>query len=166
MIQLEQILRQQAKTYPKMQPTDAVKLIYQNEFGGGHMIADPQACLAYLRSEYAQVTPDPRLPLYESIGNGIVRVNLAALKPEQLDALGGAFLASAAQITGNKDRFLRKLDMLCKLTEAGLFSFDSSALKEYLTQYAAAGYPPVSHSPMYREAYHPAYRIILQEYLP
>ena len=33
---LEQILQDHARKYPKMEPTDAVKLIYQNEFGGGH----------------------------------------------------------------------------------------------------------------------------------
>ena len=49
--ELEQILREHAKRYPLMQPTDAVKLIYQNEFGGGHLIRDEQACLNYLRRE-------------------------------------------------------------------------------------------------------------------
>lgn len=164
-MELEQILRQQAKNYPLMQPTDAVKLIYQNEFGGGHMIADPQACRAYLGREYSQVAPDPKKPLYEPIGNGIVRVNLAALEEKQLDALGNAFIASAAKICGSKDRFLGKLGVLCKLAENGIFSFAPSALRQYLAEYAAAGYPAVSHSPAYREAYHPAYRVILEEYL-
>ena len=35
MEELDQILREHAMRYPKMQSTDAVKLIYQNEFGGG-----------------------------------------------------------------------------------------------------------------------------------
>ena len=165
MEELKAILIAHAKRYPLMQPTDAVKLIYQNEFGGGHMIADPQACLAYLKREYAQVAHDPQKAFYEPIGNGIIRVNLAPLREEQLDALGNAFIASAAKIFGSKDRFLEKLDMLCKLTEEGIFSFTPSALRQYLTEYAAAGYPAVSHSPTYREAYHPAYRVILEEYL-
>ena len=37
MEELERILREHAERYPLMQPTDAVKLIYQNEFGGGHL---------------------------------------------------------------------------------------------------------------------------------
>ena len=40
MFELERILRQHADSYPLLQPTDAVKLIYQNEFGGGHLIRD------------------------------------------------------------------------------------------------------------------------------
>ena len=81
MEELERILREQAKRYPLMQPTDAVKLIYQNEFGGGHLIWDEEACLNYLRREYADLEKDPSAQLYEEIGNGIVRVNLAAVKP-------------------------------------------------------------------------------------
>ena len=38
MEELKTILREHAKHYPQMQPTNAVKLIYQNEFGGGHHV--------------------------------------------------------------------------------------------------------------------------------
>ena len=145
-----------------MQPTDAVKLIYHNEFGGGHLIRDEQACLNYLRQEYASVAKDPTVPLYEDIGNGIVRVNLAAVKPEDLEQLGQNFIASAAKHKGTLDGFLNKLGVLHKLTTAGVFTFDVDALNAYLTEYKAAGYPPVSHSEQYRQAYTPAYRVILK----
>ena len=97
MEELRAILIAHAKRYPLMQPRDAVKLIYQNEFGGGHLIRDEQACLNYLRREYADLEKDPTVPLYEDIGNGIVRVNLAAVKPEDLEQLGQDFIASAAK---------------------------------------------------------------------
>lgn len=87
MEKLERILREHARRYPKMQPTDAVKLIYQNEFGGGHLIREEQVCMNYLRSEYASVEKDASIPLYEDIGNGIVRVNLAAVKEEHCQNL-------------------------------------------------------------------------------
>ena len=89
MEELEQILREHAKRYPLMQPTDAIKLIYQNEFGGGHLIRDEEACLNYLRREYTSVAKDPTVPLYEDIGNGIIRVNLAAVKPKIWSSLVG-----------------------------------------------------------------------------
>ena len=41
------ILASHAERYPLMEPTDAVKLIYQNEFGGGHLIRDEESCLNY-----------------------------------------------------------------------------------------------------------------------
>ena len=162
MEELEQILREHAKRYPLMQPCDAVKLIYQNEFGGGHLIRDEQACLNYLRREYADLEKDPTVPLYEDIGNGIVRVNLAAVREEALEQLGQDFIASAAKHKGTLDSFLNKLEVLHKLTTAGVFSFDLDALNAYLSKYKAAGYPAVSHSPEYRQAYNPAYRVILR----
>ena len=162
MEELEQILREHAKRYPLMQPCDAVKLIYQNEFGGGHLIRDEQACLNYLRRECADLEKDPSAPMYEDIGNGIVRVNLAAVRDEALEQLGQDFIASAAKHKGTLDSFLNKLGVLHKLTTAGVFSFDLDALNAYLSEYKAAGYPAVSHSPEYRQAYNPAYRVILR----
>ena len=162
MEELEQILREHAKRYPLMQPCDAVKLIYQNEFGGGHLIRDEQACLNYLRREYADLEKDPTVPLYEDIGNGIVRVNLGAVREEALEQLGQDFIASAAKHKGTLDSFLNKLEVLISLTADGVFTFDADALNAYLSEYKAAGYPAVSHSPEYRQAYNPAYRVILR----
>ena len=160
MEELKQILIAHAKRYPLMQPSDAVKLIYQNEFGGGHLIRDEQACLAFLRWEYDSIAKDPNMPLYEEIGNGIVRIHLAAVKPEDLEQLGRDFVDSAARHKGAMDSFIHKLDVLRKLTEEGLFTFDGNALSRYLSEYEAAGYPAVSHSMEYRALYKPAYRII------
>ena len=107
---------------------------------------------------------DPTVPLYEDIGNGIIRVNLAAVKHEDLEQLGQEFIASAAKHKGTLDGFLNKLEVLRKLTAEGVFTFDTNALNAYLSEYEAAGYPAVSHSPEYRQAYKPAYRIIRKTY--
>lgn len=160
MEELDKILREHAKRYPLMQPTDAVKLIYQNEFGGGHLIRDEEACLNYLRKEYETVEKDPTMPLYEDIGNGIVRVNLAAVKPEELEQLGKKFIRSAAEHTGTRERFLQKLDVLRQLTAAGLFGFGIIELEDYLLDYINSGCLMVSHSEQYRQNYAPAYRVI------
>ena len=162
MEELRAILITHAKRYPLMQPRDAVKLIYQNEFGGGHLIRDEQACLNYLRREYADLEKDPTAPLYEDIGNGIVRVNLAALREEDLEQLGQDFIASAAKHKGTLDSFLNKLEVLRKLTAEGVFTFDTNVLNAYLSEYEAAGYPAVSQSEQYRQAYKPSYRVILK----
>jgi hypothetical protein len=162
MFELENILRAHAQRYPLMQPTDAVKLIYQNEFGGGHLIKDEVSCLNYLRREYASVAKDSHAPLYEEIGNGIVRVNLAAVKEDDLEQLGKDFIRCAATHQGSLERFLQKLDVLRAMTKQGVFTFSPESLEAYLQAYAAANYPAVSHSEQYRAAYRPAYRVILQ----
>ena len=160
MRELESVLKKHAKRYPRMEPTDAVKLIYQNEFGGGHLIRDADACLRFLRTEYESVPKDPAATRQEYIGNGIYRVNLAALTEAELEDLGRDFIASAAAHKGDLSRFIKKLAVLRKLTAGGVFSFDSAQLEEYLTAYEQAEYPMVSHSAAYREHYKPAYRII------
>ena len=162
MEELRAILITHAKRYPLMQPRDAVKLIYQNEFGGGHLIRDEEACLNYLSREYATLEKDPTAPLYEDIGNGIIRVNLAALREEDLEQLGKAFINSAAKHKGTLDSFLNKLEVLQTLTSEGVFAFDLDALNAYLSEYKAAGYLTVSHSEQYRQAYKPSYRVILK----
>ena len=162
MEELRAILITHAKRYPLMQPRDAVKLIYQNEFGGGHLIRDEEACLNYLRREYADLEKDPTAPMYEDIGNGIVRVNLAAVREEDLEQLGQDFIASAAKHKGTLDSFLNKLEVLQTLTTEGVFAFDLDALNTYLSEYKAAGYLAVSHSEQYRQAYKPSYRVILK----
>ena len=100
------------------------------------------------------------MPLYEDIGNGIVRVNLAAVKPEALEQLGKDFIRSAAEHTGTKEHFLQKLDVLRQMTAAGHFSFGMIELEHYLSEYMKSGCPMVSHSEQYRQNYAPAYRII------
>ena len=39
---MKEILLEQWKHHPEMEITDAVKLLYQSEFGGGHMVSDPK----------------------------------------------------------------------------------------------------------------------------
>ena len=163
MEELKQILREHAARYPMMEPGDAVKLVYQNEFGGGHLIQDEASCLAYLRKEYESVTYDPQCPLYEPIGNGIVRVNLAAVKPEDLDKLGADFIRSANTHVGSMERFLEKLEVLRELAAKRTFGFPWDAMEMYLQLYKLAGYTPVSHSKTYRQHYHPAYRVVKLE---
>lgn len=158
--ELEQILRFHGKKYPQMEPADAVKLVYQNEFGGGHLITDEQKCLEFLRTEYDALPKDFRGERYEVIGNGLIRVHLRAVKAEKLEALGIAFLRSAAQHSGSYGTFLKKLEVLRRVTKTGCFGFDGEALEQYLTAYLQAGCPCLSHSQRYRAAYHPAYRVV------
>lgn len=161
-MELIEILHRHAKSYPLMQPCDAVKLIYQNEFGGGHIIKDPKQSLLYLRREYEQTEKTPDAPLYEDIGNGIVRVNLSALDTEiySLDDLNRDFVSSANRHKGDPKSFEQKLKLMLSEFDRIGFGFTKDELEKYLDDYLKAGCPPVSHSEAYRNAYKPAYRII------
>ena len=48
---MKEILLEHFHRYPQMQLQDAVKLLYQSEFGGGHMITSPEKSLKSLEDE-------------------------------------------------------------------------------------------------------------------
>ena len=146
-MEIIEILRKHAKKYPLMQPCDAVKLIFQNEFGGGHLIKDPEKSLKMLRREFSEVEKDPGAELYEYIGNGISRVNRD-------------FVSSAENRKGSLDSFLNKLSAVLSEFEKIGFGFEKAAFEAYICEYKAAGCPIVSHSEIYRKAYKPAYRVV------
>lgn len=164
---MQEILLTHAEKYPLMEPRDAVKLLYQSQFGGGHLIRDEAACLEFLHREYA-ATPQSDGSLTEDIGNGMVRVMLSALDRHGYPAeqLGQDFLRSAAAVTGSMTVFLKDLSLLTELTRSGQMPFSLPELEKYLAEYEAAGYPAVSHSDTYRRAYSPAYRVVQNCQLP
>ena len=111
MNELENILIFHAKKYPLMQVTDAVKLIYQGEFGGGHLVRDREECRTRINKELESV-PMISGETIEDIGFGIVRVDLVSMKaigmtPEKLCDL---FIESASRIRGDLSAFFKKLE--------------------------------------------------------
>ncbi len=166
--ELEAVLAAHAQKYPLMRPCDAVKLVFQNEWGGGHLISDAGASLRRLQDECAQTPHDGAALPFEDIGNGLVRVMLPALDAGRypFEALNRDFVRSAQLHTGSRDSFACKLWLLQTLARQGLFRFSAAELDQYLAEYRQAGCPPVSHSGEYRAAYRPAYRVVLRSLVP
>ncbi len=164
---LEDILLQHFAMYPKMEPQDAVKLIYQQEFGPEHMIKVAKKSLSSLKAEMDGLSAGPAgEALYESIGNGLCRLNLRpcrerGIPPEDINRL---FVETAQSVKGVKKRFRQSLRALEKLAEEGETPFDAIELALFLTRYPAAC-PSVHHSVTYHMAYAPAYRIVAQKKL-
>ena len=160
MTDLVSILKAHADRYPAMEPQDGVKLLYQATFGGGHIVKNEEMAISRLESERATVEMKDR-PLLESIGDHI-RIYLDSLEGEGLSdhLLGRLFCLSARRTVGDKETFIKRLDLLRRLTAQGVFGFSSGELEAYLSEYAASGYPMVSHSEAYRAAYRPTYRVL------
>lgn len=166
-MKLFDVLVLHADRYPRMMPQDAVKLVYQHTFGGGHLIADASRARARLNDELAALYADGTQPLTEPIGNGLVRVSLAAWKAQgrPKDALFDAFLASSECVAGTRDQLLERIGTLRAATADGLLPFSPRALEDYLAPYLASGCPMVSHSEAYRAAYRPAYRVVAERFV-
>lgn len=162
------VLSAHFENYPDMKPQDAVKLIYQNEFGPGHMITDPKKSLVRLEQEMAQLSPAPdQEPLYESIGNGLCRLNLRPClkKGIPLEDINRLFLQAAQSTKGDMRSFQKKLMCLEQMADRDETPFYAAELDYYLILYKEKGCPAVSHSDAYRAAYAPAYRVVVQKHL-
>ena len=161
---LKDVLLTHFDRYPLMRPQDAVKLIYQQEFGPEHLIRDPEKSLQMLRQEMGGLEAEEKEPLYESIGNGLCRLNLRpclarGIPPEDICRLFGE---TSASVTGERRRFRQGIRELRELAESGDTPFDALELDLFLARYPDSC-PAVHHSEGYRAAYHPAYRVVLQK---
>lgn len=162
MSETEVIVMEHAARYPSMQPQDVVKLLYQNEFGAGHFVTDGDKSRERIIDEFEAAGHDRDLPLFERIGNEYVRCHIDSryMREEDITCLNRAFLLSAHRTSGNMASFQKKLSALYTLAEEGVFCFGRKDLESYLRPYESDGFPAVSHSSTYREAYHPSYRVI------
>jgi hypothetical protein len=145
---MKNILLEHKERYPMMQARDFLKLLYQSEFGGGHLIADPAAALNYLKSESDAVQTAPARQ-FEEIGSGLMRMYLPAkgIRPET--ALG-LFMETCTP-RGSMESLSEKLDLLNEM-----FPEMSGEIEAY----RAAGCPAQRHSEIYRRHYAPAYRLV------
>ena len=146
-----------------MTPQDIVKLTFQGEFGGGHLLSDYDRCLNWIEREYAEIQQDKYASLYEDIGFGFARIQLQALDANGLTPVDVAnlFYSSASIAYGDNERYLCKLSLLPSLID-DRFSFSGNDMRAFIEIYLKNGGGMLSHSEAYRRAYHPAYRVIFQ----
>ncbi|MHB1315506.1 MAG: uridine kinase family protein [Christensenellales bacterium] len=166
---MKDLLCRQVRRYPRMQVQDMVKLIYQNEFGGGHLIENGTGSLQHLKEECRHLEAAGAGPsvFYEDIGNGLCRLYLGGLQKLgiSLETVNRFFVNTAHTVRGSIERFEEKLDGLRQCCKDGMLPYSIDKLEQYLADYREKGYPPVSHSDAYRAAYSPSYRIVQKQYI-
>ena len=155
---LAQLLQEHFRNHPGMELRDAIKFLYQSSMGGGHLIADPRGALARLEEEWTRTEGAPALSPTEPLGGGLCRLSLAACKglglaPSTVFAL---FLRGTEEFSRQPERLDRSLELLYRLP------FPPKEIEAAIRQYRAAGLPMVGHSTAYRQAFSPAYRVVLQ----
>lgn len=163
------LILDQLKRYPALHVQDLVKALYQREFGCGHLITDPERGLLWLTEElHACQTPesDSLPPLFEPLGDRYCRVHLQAAAACGLSAgtLFRLFELSAGENSGSMESFLGQLDELETLIRSGEIPLSCAQAQPFLASYRQAGCPPTHHSEAFRKAYHPAYRVIRNDY--
>ncbi|MBQ7093472.1 MAG: hypothetical protein IJN84_03085 [Clostridia bacterium] len=151
------------KLHPYALPQDYIKLIFQHEFGPGHLIADKDYAQTRLVNEW-QDTHNLPYEAEQDIGNGYVRVSLKGLDEAQLVKLNEAFVKSANEGGGSDFVFESKLDEFVVLAKDGAFAFGFEEAKAAVKEYLSGGIRPTSHTKQYHEHYKPAYRVVKKEY--
>lgn len=167
--EIKEILIQHCNKYPLMEVQDMIKLIYQNEFAGGHLVNNELESFVRLQAEVdsiKKISLDHETPLFEDIGNGLVRLYLNQIHKYQTEikTINCFFVNTSNSVRGKVENFEKKVDVLKKCCEEGVLPFAASEVERYFKELAAKGYPPVSHSESYRRAYNPSYRVVLSEY--
>jgi len=167
---LRKILLQHFERYPAMQIRDMVKLIYQNEFAGGHLISNESDSMNRLKDEFEALSKNARnaqgLIPFEEIGNGLCRLHLERLTGSGISpgTVNKMFVSTANSVSGSIIAFEEKLNVLRQCCRDKELPFIIENLDAYLADYKNAGYPAVSHSEPYKKAYRPAYRIVRSEF--
>lgn len=143
---------------------DAYKLIYQAVFGIEHILDNHEAAKRYLAQELEAIVAGEADELIENISptGDVVRLNLRPykLKHGNLDRLFQAMLYSAKQIKGSREDFLKLWRFFKHAVIENRLDFDSTELKAFDKKVQSENYPPMHHSPQYREANQPAYRVL------
>ena len=164
---LRALLTSHLRRYPKMQATDCAKLIYQSAFAGGHLIPSPEHALNRLKSEWDAFAPGRYVPLLEPVGNGVSRLYIEparrmGLRPETVNAL---FVQTSVCFKKNAALFEQEMAEAAAMADEGLLPFSGDELRTLADDCRKTDFAPFSHSVVYRDAYAPAYRLVLNQSL-
>ena len=157
----------QMETYPESRLLDIYKSCFQDYMGAEHLVSDRQRVKAYLDEELQTTSLDDLMPwYYESCGvNGqYIRVSIRAIKENLIteDLLLDAFIRSAnsekrPSVESWRDEWHKIISTIDQM-ELGLPRLGQD--RAFIDSILTVGKYAISHSPEYREAYRPHYRIV------
>ena len=157
----------QMETYPDSRLLDIYKSCFQDYMGAEHLVSDRQRVKAYLDEELQTTSLDDLMPwYYESCGvNGqYIRVSIRAIKENLIteDLLLDAFIRSAnsekrPSVESWRDEWHKIISTIDQM-EIGLPRLGQD--RAFIDSILTVGKYAISHSPEYREAYRPHYRIV------
>lgn len=156
--------------YPRARLLDVYKSCFQDYMGAEHLVGDTAAVQAYLEQELEATTATAMQPWYQEpcgIEGRHVRVSLRAVHEGWVPAgvLLNAFIASA----GGDDcppaaTWARRWhDIVAVIDGMALDLPHYQQDKQFIEQVLQRGQYAISHSPDYREAYSPHYRIVRRD---
>ena len=163
-------VNKQIEEYPKSRLLDLYKSCFQDYMGAEHLVSDTLSTRKYLDYELSTTNLSDLLPWYYEpcgINGNYVRISLRAVKEglitkeQLLDAfIKSANTANRPSVDSWKQRWHEIADTIAEMNiQLPHYNED----KQYIDSILSAGKYAISHSPDYREAYHPHYRIISKD---
>lgn len=167
---VEQWVTRLTEQYPKARLLDIYKSCFQDYMGAEHLVGDIESARNYLEQELSTTTAYELLPWYYEpcgINGNYVRVSLLAVHQGKIspDVLLDAFVRSAngpnrPSVQAWADRWH---EITAVIEKMGLDLPHQREDMEWIEQVLAQGRYAISHSPDYREAYMPHYRIVRRD---
>ena len=164
---IEGFVHIQLQTYPQLRLLDLYKSCFQDFMGAEHLVSDRQRVKAYLDEELSTTTLDDLMSWnYEPCGieGNYVRVSIRTVKENIIseDLLLDAFIRSANSkerpaVESWRDRWHVIIGTIDQM-QLGLPHYQQD--KAFIDSILSVGKYAISHSPEYREAYRPHYRIV------
>ncbi|NNG26204.1 MAG: hypothetical protein HKM87_01650 [Ignavibacteriaceae bacterium] len=151
--------------HPEARLVDIYKFFFQGTFGPGHIIRDKQSALNYLQNELQSAT-DFDSVLWQPVGYNkqYYRINLSLIKEGTFseEELFNAFVQSADSSTvPSIEEWIKEWNFVLNIIEAmNLKITNYEEDKGILFDMLEKGNILVRHSDIYRELYHPHYRIV------
>lgn len=157
----------QMETYPESRLLDIYKSCFQDYMGAEHLVSDSERVKTYLDEELETTTLDELMPWYYEpcgIDSNYYRVSIRAIKEDIIseEMLLDAFVRSAnsverPSVESWRDRWHVIIGTIDKM-HLDLPHYDED--KVFIDSILSVGKYAISHSPEYRETYHPHYRIV------
>lgn len=164
---IEKFVKWQMETYPESRLLDIYKSCFQDYMGAEHLVSDSERVKAYLDEELETTTLDELMPWYYEpcgIDSNYYRVSIRAIKENIIteEMLLDAFVRSANSVERPSVESWRNRwhVIIGTIDQMQLKLPQYEEDKQFIGSILTVGEYAISHSPEYRETYHPHYRIV------
>ncbi len=167
---IDEMVKNQLSNYPKSRLLDIYKSCFQDFMGAEHLVGDTLSVRRYLEYELQQVEGDSLMSWYAEpcgLQGRYVRVSLRVVQEGlvSLDQLLSAFIRSAnGSVRPSVEVWKAEWEKIVGQVDEmrlGLPHYDDD--RRFIADVLAQGKYAISHSPDYRAAYRPHYRIVRRD---
>ncbi|QTE67640.1 hypothetical protein JNO48_10590 [Clostridiales bacterium] len=162
MSEIKENLRKHLEAHPQATEEDVVKFVFQAFLGVGHLVSSADAIQRRLENEMAQNPADDTEPQAEELSPRWVRLNL---RPAKARGIAPEELAKRVYRSAQQPIPYTRQDVIDFCKALDLPDMDKDKIEEEVNELLKGSFLP-SHSQQYREAYKPAYVVLLREEIP